>query len=91
MATLTRTRETHGEAINVSRDLRLGIPSPFPTDALVREEYEPSVLLAGEQVEQPPSLRPPIAQPRGQDVDAFQEESNQSRSVVRTLYLLSLR
>lgn len=81
MATLTRTRETHGEAINVSRDLRLGIPSPFPTDALVREEYEPSVLLAGEQVEQPPSLRPPIAQPRGQDVDAFQEESNQSRSV----------
>lgn len=87
MATLTRTREIHNDAINVSRDLRLGIPSPFPTDALVREEAGPLVELADEQDEEPPGLRPTVAQPQRLDVDGAREERNHSQSTVRTICL----
>lgn len=40
MATLSRTRAVHSDVSDAPRDLTLGIPSPFPSNALLRERGE---------------------------------------------------
>ena len=59
MATLTRTRIAHDDVSDTTRDLRLGVPSPFPSNALPREEDELLDSLAGEELHLDDVLRPP--------------------------------
>lgn len=82
MATLTRTRQVHDDVIDTPRDLRLGIPSPFPSTALAGGEDD---LLADEQsqLEEVPNLEPTIAQVQKQDDDVEEEKPRQQdRSAV---------
>ena len=58
MATLARTRTAHDDVSDTARDLRFGIPTPFPSNALVREEGELLDPLANKELRLDDDLHP---------------------------------
>lgn len=85
MATLTRTSLAHSDVNDTHRDLRLGIPSPFPSNALVREEDELLDSLADEelQLDDGPGLQPSPAELEEQNGEVNHEGvAHGSRSAV---------
>ena len=91
MATLTRTRTTHDDVADTTRDLRLGIPTPFPSNALVREEDELLDSLADEELNLDSELHPRHLPPQHEHGDS--EAASRDRDVFESVHkpLVSLQ
>ena len=86
MATLTRVRHVPSDAYDIPRDLRLGIPSPFPANALAREEDELLDSLADEELQLDEA--PTISEPRERDIEVPPDDSRMYERPTVSVWLL---
>ena len=88
MATLTRSRVIQDDVSNAVCDLRLGVPTPFPSNELARDRDEllttDRQLLHAGTIPQPPSVQDAVKS-TGQDARTELSGIQQAVSAVSSL------